>query len=118
MVSSETLFLFSKACELFIMELAYKSYAYAHNNKRRTIQKYDIKSAVTRTQYFDFILDSTDDKFKNCLKQFFENNVGQTINNDFIDRINNEGESSNNPNVLSFYMNHYKNFFTDKEENK
>ncbi len=117
MVSTETLFLFSKASELFIMELAYKSWVYAHNNKRRTLQKYDIKSAVTRTQYFDFLLDSIDDKFKNCLKQLFEKNSGQTIDNDFIEKLNNQ-EDHPNGNILQFYMNHYKNFFPDKIDDK
>lgn len=111
MVSSETLTLFSKACELFILELAYKSYAYAHNNKRRTIQKYDIKSAITKTMYFDFVLDSIDEKFKNCLKNFFENNVGENIDKQFIDKVLNESETQTNP--VTFFMNHYKNFFPD-----
>jgi hypothetical protein len=90
--------------------LAYKSYAYAHNNKRRTIQKYDIKSAITKTQYFDFILDTIDDKFKNCMKQFFENNAGETIDKQFIEKINKESDT---PDVMKFFMNHYNNFFTE-----
>ena len=113
MVSSETLFLFSKTCELFVLELAYKSWAYAHNNKRRTLQKYDIKTAITKTKNYDFLLDAIDDKFKNSLKQIFEKNVGKSIDTNFIENLNNQDENSTEVNILQTYMNHYKNFFAE-----
>ena len=84
MVSSETLVLFSKACELFILELAFKSWAFASNNKRITLQKYDIKSAVANTENFDFLIDNVDDKCRSSLKDFYERNVREKLNTDFI----------------------------------
>jgi len=57
MVSAETPALFSKACELFIMELTMKAWANAEDNNRGTIQKADVASAIARTDVFDFLED-------------------------------------------------------------
>ena len=85
MVSSETLVLFSKACELFVLELAYKSWAFASNNKRITLQKYDLKSAIVNTENFDFLIDNVDDKCKTSLKEFFERNISlKRLDTNFI----------------------------------
>ena len=37
-VSGETPLLFSKACELFIIDLAYRSWIHTVNNNRKTMQ--------------------------------------------------------------------------------
>ncbi|KAF8390657.1 hypothetical protein HHK36_025184 [Tetracentron sinense] len=57
MISAEAPILFSKACELFILELTIRSWLHAEENKRRTLQKNDIAAAVTRTEIFDFLVD-------------------------------------------------------------
>ncbi|KAL6175050.1 hypothetical protein ACLB2K_051693 [Fragaria x ananassa] len=57
MISAEAPVLFSKACELFILELTIRSWLHAEENKRRTLQKNDIAAAVTRTDIFDFLVD-------------------------------------------------------------
>jgi len=38
MISGETTVLFSKACELFTIELAYRSWVHTVENNRRTLQ--------------------------------------------------------------------------------
>ncbi|KAI3922725.1 hypothetical protein MKW98_006856 [Papaver atlanticum] len=57
MISAEAPILFSKACELFILELTIRSWLHAEENKRRTLQKNDISAAITRTDIFDFLVD-------------------------------------------------------------
>ena len=57
MISAEAPVLFAKAVEMFILELSLRSWAYSENNKRRTLQKEDIKEAIQRTDIFDFLVD-------------------------------------------------------------
>lgn len=57
MVSGDTPVIFSKACELFIQELTMRAWTNAEVNKRRTLQKGDIASAITRSDEFDFLVD-------------------------------------------------------------
>jgi len=57
MISAEAPVLFAKACEMFILELTLRSWAYSENNKRRTLQKEDIREAIQRTDIFDFLVD-------------------------------------------------------------
>ncbi|KAL7191689.1 hypothetical protein ACSBR2_023720 [Camellia fascicularis] len=57
MISAEAPMLFSKACELFILELTIRSWIHAEENKRRTLQNNDIAAAITRTDIFDFLVD-------------------------------------------------------------
>ncbi|RHN42388.1 putative transcription factor Hap3/NF-YB family [Medicago truncatula] len=57
MISAEAPILFAKACEMFIMELATRSWANAEVNKRNTLQKTDIASAVSSNAVFDFLVD-------------------------------------------------------------
>lgn len=57
MISAEAPILFAKACEMFIMELATRSWANAEVNKRKTLQKSDIASAVSSNEVFDFLVD-------------------------------------------------------------
>jgi nuclear transcription factor Y gamma len=56
-ISAETLPLFAKACEMFIMQLTIRSWANAEFNKRKTLQKCDIASAIANTDVFDFLID-------------------------------------------------------------
>jgi nuclear transcription factor Y, gamma len=57
MISAEAPILFAKACEMFIMELATRSWANTEVNKRKTLQKSDIASAVSSNEVFDFLVD-------------------------------------------------------------
>eukprot|EP00884_Botryococcus_braunii_P008798 jgi/Botrbrau1/1791/Bobra.0217s0045.2 len=57
MISAEAPLLFSKASEIFILELTLRAWSHAESNKRRTLQKNDIDSAITNTDIFDFLVD-------------------------------------------------------------
>eukprot|EP00978_Attheya_sp_CCMP212_P001299 scaffold2708_cov54-Attheya_sp.AAC.3 len=57
MISAEAPVLFAKACEVFILELTLRSWAVSQHNKRRTLQKEDIREAIVKTDVFDFLVD-------------------------------------------------------------
>ncbi|CAE5982055.1 unnamed protein product [Arabidopsis arenosa] len=57
MIAAEAPILFSKACEIFIMDLTMRLWLHAQERKRLTIQRFDIAAAVARTVIFDFLLD-------------------------------------------------------------
>ncbi|DAZ93066.1 TPA: hypothetical protein N0F65_008860, partial [Lagenidium giganteum] len=59
MISAEAPVLFAKACEMFILELTLRSWGYSEKNKRRTLQKEDIQTAIRNTDIFDFLVDMT-----------------------------------------------------------
>ncbi|THF97478.1 nuclear transcription factor Y subunit C-1-like [Camellia sinensis] len=61
MISGEAPIVFSKACELFIEELAKRSWMMAIQSKKRTLQKEDVASAVIATDIFDFLLNLVSD---------------------------------------------------------
>jgi len=54
MISAEAPILFAKACEMFIIELTIRSWIHTEEGKRRTLQRNDIASAITKTDIFDF----------------------------------------------------------------
>ena len=60
MISAEAPVLFAKACEMFILEMTLRSWNYSENNKRKTLQKEDVKEAIQRTDIFDFLVDVID----------------------------------------------------------
>lgn len=57
MISAEAPVLFAKACEMFILEMTLRSWNYSENNKRKTLQKEDVKEAIQRTDILDFLVD-------------------------------------------------------------
>ncbi|KAG5177415.1 histone-fold-containing protein [Tribonema minus] len=57
MISAEAPVLFAKACEMFILELTLRSWAYSEKNKRRTLTKEDIQEAIEKTDVFDFLVE-------------------------------------------------------------
>lgn len=57
MISVEAPVLFSKACELFILELTLRSWLHTEENKRRTLHRNDIAGAISRGDVLDFLLD-------------------------------------------------------------
>ena len=58
MISSEAPVLFAKACELFILELTHRSWAFSEANKRRTLQQSDITAAILNHEHevFEFLV--------------------------------------------------------------
>jgi len=58
MISAEAPVLFAKACEMFILDITLRSWCYSDNNRRKTLQKEDVKEAIQRTDIFDFLVDA------------------------------------------------------------
>ena len=58
MISSEAPVLFAKACELFILELTHRAWAFSEVNKRRTLQQNDVTAAILghENQVFEFLV--------------------------------------------------------------
>ena len=57
MVSSEAPVVFAKACELFVLELTARAWTCTEENKRRTLQRSDVTTAVSRSDMYDFLID-------------------------------------------------------------
>lgn len=57
MISIEAPILFSKACELFVMDLAFKALFYAKSRKHQRIDKLDLALAATESETHDFLID-------------------------------------------------------------
>jgi nuclear transcription factor Y gamma len=57
MISAEAPILFAKACEIFILELTMRAWIHTEENKRRTLQRSDIATAISKTDVFDFLID-------------------------------------------------------------
>lgn len=57
MISAEAPVLFSKACEMFILELTLRAWFQSESNRRRTLQRSDVAAAITSTDVFDFLVD-------------------------------------------------------------
>ncbi|VDN58027.1 unnamed protein product [Dracunculus medinensis] len=66
MISAEAPVLLAKAAELFIEELALRSWLHTEENKRKTLQKCDISQAVSRYDQFDFLIDIVPRDEKRC----------------------------------------------------
>ena len=57
MISAEAPILFAKGCDIFITELTMRAWIHAEENKRRTLQRSDIASALSKSDLFDFLID-------------------------------------------------------------
>jgi len=57
MISAEAPMLFAKAAQLFINELTLRSWIHTEENKRRTLQRQDIATAISKFDQFDFLID-------------------------------------------------------------
>ncbi|XP_055390415.1 nuclear transcription factor Y subunit gamma-like [Condylostylus longicornis] len=57
MIAAEAPLLFAKACEYFIQELTLRAWHHTEENKRRTLQRSDIVTAISRCDQFDFLID-------------------------------------------------------------
>lgn len=51
------LFFSKNSCEIFICEITRRAWLHAEENKRRTLQRSDVASAVSRSDQFDFLID-------------------------------------------------------------
>lgn len=57
MISAEAPIIFAKGCDIFITELTMRAWIHAEENKRRTLQRSDIASALAKSDMFDFLID-------------------------------------------------------------
>ncbi|KAI9708709.1 MAG: hypothetical protein M1828_002672 [Chrysothrix sp. TS-e1954] len=57
MISAEAPILFAKGCDIFITELSMRAWIHAEENKRRTLQRSDIATALAESDMFDFLID-------------------------------------------------------------
>ncbi|TPX72823.1 hypothetical protein SpCBS45565_g00326 [Spizellomyces sp. 'palustris'] len=57
MISAEAPMIFSKACEIFILELTMRSWIHTEEHKRRTLQKSDVATAISKADMYDFLID-------------------------------------------------------------
>jgi nuclear transcription factor Y, gamma len=57
MISGESPVLMSKACELLIRDLTFRAWRHTERNRRRTLQRQDLHSAVGESEVYDFLID-------------------------------------------------------------
>ncbi|KAJ3177339.1 hypothetical protein HDU87_004591 [Geranomyces variabilis] len=57
MISAEAPMIFSKACEIFILELTMRAWIHAEEHKRRTLQRSDVATAISKSDQYDFLID-------------------------------------------------------------
>lgn len=57
MISAETPVLFSKACELFVMELSVRAWMHTQLNNRKTLQRNDVAFAIRDHSLLAFLND-------------------------------------------------------------
>ena len=105
MISAETPLLISKACELFIIELAYRGWIHTIESNRRTLQRNDIAQAISHNDFYDFLLDIVEESCKNKLfysAHSYSKNPSMPIIGLFenypINMNNNQEQKSNNIN--------------------
>ncbi|VVA33673.1 PREDICTED: nuclear [Prunus dulcis] len=70
-VSSETPVLFSKACELFIMELTLRSWLHTERSKRRTLQHCDTARAIMQDELLHFLVHAVP-PLNSVVRDYFE----------------------------------------------
>ena len=113
MISGESPILFSKACELFIIELAYKSWVHTLENNRRTLQRVDIANAISRNDFYDFLLDIVEESCKNKLL-YFSHSYIPNKNYELLNMMNNNNNQVSVPlipqnNIIGILNNNLKN---------
>jgi nuclear transcription factor Y gamma len=55
MISAEAPILFAKACEIFVLDLTIRSWAYSEHNKRGGLEREDVLQVLKETDIFDFL---------------------------------------------------------------
>ena len=76
MISAEAPCLFTRACEMFILDITHRAWFFSEENKRRTLQKSDISQTIAKTDIFDFLIDLIPKEDQEALHI----NPGQIIN--------------------------------------
>jgi len=110
MISAEAPLIFAKAAQLFISELTLRAWIHTEESKRRTLQRNDIATAITKFDQFDFLIDIVpreemkptsiparrDDQGSNPL-QYFYTLPTQQLNNSNVtsQQINNNNITTN-----------------------
>ena len=56
MISPEAPAVLAQACELFAMELTARAWEVTEENKRRTLQRSDLATAIQRGDFYDFLV--------------------------------------------------------------
>jgi len=57
MISAEAPLIFAKAAQMFITELSLRAWIHTEDSKRRTLQRNDVATAITKFDQFDFLID-------------------------------------------------------------
>lgn len=73
MVSADAPVLFTKACEIFILELTLRAWFHTEDSERRTLQRCDIARVVKLDGLLDFLVDLF------CSDDFMEENIGNSV---------------------------------------
>jgi len=83
MIGGEIGDLFGMACCLFIREVAVRAWENTLRNKRKTLTKDDIASAVSNTRTFDFLIDIVPSapKMRTYNSQFYQQQPAQFVHN-------------------------------------
>jgi nuclear transcription factor Y gamma len=55
MISAEAPILFAKACEMFVLDLTIRCFAYSEHNKRGGLEREDVFQVLKETDIFDFL---------------------------------------------------------------
>ncbi|KAI8098184.1 histone-fold-containing protein [Gilbertella persicaria] len=74
MISAEAPILFAKGCEMFITELTRRAWVHAEENKRRTLQRSDVATAISKTDMCDFLIDIVPREEANRHQVVYEDN--------------------------------------------
>ena len=76
MISAETPYMFVKACEIFIIDLTYRSLGYTLQSKNKSLQvsvgigqKSDVSACIYNTEIFDFLMDLIPKSYLRRLKK-------------------------------------------------
>jgi nuclear transcription factor Y gamma len=122
MISVETPLLISKACELFIIELAYRGWVHTIEENRRTLQRNDIAQAISQNDFYDFLLDIVEESCKNKLK-YSGNSYSKIPPVPLLGFFDNYDMSNNNPininnNNLNNNIDANGNYIFDRNNNK
>ncbi|KAI8921183.1 histone-fold-containing protein [Powellomyces hirtus] len=56
-LNAEAPMIFSKACEIFIIELTMRAWIHTEEHKRRTLQRSDVATAISKSDQYDFLID-------------------------------------------------------------
>ncbi|EGG14778.1 putative histone-like transcription factor [Cavenderia fasciculata] len=101
-ISAEVPFLFSKACELFILEITLRSWVHTEMNKRRTLQRTDISNALSRSDTFDFLIDIVPrDEIRQTKKFYEEYNKGGFITAEYMQFLQHLADQQNGSAIMA-----------------